>query len=75
MMSLLHIGAHCLFCLKKMISIVLTAHTFSSFIEAVNELYLHTLAYKCMENDFYTIAITDTWHLLPFATKKKISLN
>ena len=57
--------------LKKIISIVLTAHTFSSFIEAVDDLFLHTLAYECMGNDFYTNAITYTWHLPILLMKKK----
>ena len=40
-----------------------------SFIEAIDELFLHTLAYECIGNDFYTIAITYTWHLHILLTK------
>ena len=55
---------------KKNISIVLTADTFNSFIEAVDELFQHTLAFECMGNDVYTIAILYMW-LLPILSKKK----
>ena len=54
----------------KNISIVLTADTFNSFIEAVDELFQHTLAFECMGNDVYTIAILYMW-LLPILSKKK----
>ena len=70
MMSILIICALCLFSLKKKISIVLTADTFNSFIEAVDELFQHTLAFECMGNDVYTIAILYMW-LLPILSKKK----
>ena len=57
--------------LKKIISIVLTAHTFSSFIEAVDERFLNTLAYECMGNDVYTIAILYMWLFSILLPKKK----
>ena len=54
----------------KNISIVLTADTFNSFIEAVDELFQHTLAFECMGNDVYTIAISYMW-LSPILSQKK----
>ena len=54
---------------------LIVADAFSSFSEAVDDLFLHTLAYECMGNDFYTNAITYTWHLPILLPKKRISLN
>ena len=48
----------CPFCLKKQTNLnVLTTDTFSSFIEAVDELFQHTLSYECMEHHVHTIAM------------------
>ena len=48
---------------------VLTTDTFSSFIEAVDELFQHTLSYECMEHHVHTIAIICMW-LLPILPPK-----
>ena len=49
--------------------IELTADTNCSFIEAVDELFQHTLAFECMGN-VYAIAISYMW-LLPILPQKK----
>ena len=62
----------CPFCLKKKQTNlnVLTTDTLSSFIEAVDELFQHTLSYECMEHHVHTIAIICMW-LLPILPPKK----